>query len=138
MNINFPEECAAFIDEYEYLLDHTRLGVWTLDGDPSHVNLLRFSLTEDNFTDTTVVFTVSMTTPWNIMDQLQTWASMLQDHIDKLALSAERTKGLQRDSEWQYIQINSTIRVEWGQWTRDIEKDLNMKVTRLHYRITVA
>ena len=80
-------------------LDHTRLGVWTLDGDPSHVNLLRFSLTEDNFTDTTVVFTVSMTTPWNIMDQLQTWASMLQDHIDKLALSAERTKGLQRDSE---------------------------------------
>ena len=104
MNINFPEECAAFIDEYEYLLDHTRLGVWTLDGDPSHVNLLRFSLTEDNFTDTTVVFTVSMTTPWNIMDQLQTWASMLQDHIDKLALSAERTKGLQRDSEWQYIE----------------------------------
>ena len=81
------------------VLDHTRLGVWTLDGDPSHVNLLRFSLTEDNFTDTTVVFTVSMTTPWNIMDQLQTWASMLQDHIDKLALSAERTKGLQRDSE---------------------------------------
>jgi len=87
----------------EYRDDHTRLGVWTLDGDPSHVNLLRFSLTEDNFTDTTVVFTVSMTTPWNIMDQLQTWASMLQDHIDKLALSAERTKGLQRDNirRWQ-------------------------------------
>ena len=41
-----------------------------------------------------------MTTPWNIMDQLQTWASMLQDHIDKLALSAERTKALQRESEW--------------------------------------
>ena len=85
-----------------HFVDHTRLGVWTLDGDPSHVNLLRFSLTEDNFTDTTVVFTVSMTTPWNIMDQLQTWASMLQDHIDKLALSAERTKGLQKDSEYLY------------------------------------
>ena len=43
--------------------EHTRLGVWTLDGDPSHVNLLRFALKESNFTDTAIVFTVSMTAP---------------------------------------------------------------------------
>lgn len=70
-----------------------------LDGDPSHASLLRFALTEENYTDTTIVFTVSMTSPWNIMDQLSTWASILQDHIDKLDLSAERTKTLQNESE---------------------------------------
>jgi len=44
-----------------------------------------------------------MTTPWNIMDQLQTWASLLHDHIDRLALSAEQTKQLQNENirRWQ-------------------------------------
>ncbi|QQP54574.1 Cytoplasmic dynein 1 light intermediate chain 2, partial [Caligus rogercresseyi] len=40
---------------------------------------------------------VAMTTPWNIIDQLHNWASILQDHIDKLELSAERTKTLQSE-----------------------------------------
>ena len=40
--------------------------------------------------DTTVLINVAMTTPWNMMDQLQNWASLLQDHIDKLRLTAEQ------------------------------------------------
>merc|ERR1719461_1366878 len=37
------------------------------------------------------------------MDQLQNWASLLQDHIDKLKLTAEQVKGLQAASwrRWQ-------------------------------------
>ena len=83
-----------------YFSDHTRLGHWILDGDPEHSNLLRFALTEDNFTDSTVLLCVAMTTPWNIMDQLKNWARILQDHIDKLALSAEKTKKLQNESKF--------------------------------------
>ena len=41
-----------------------------------------------------------MTTPWNIMDQLKNWARILQDHIDKLTLSAETTKKLQNESKF--------------------------------------
>ena len=82
-----------------FFSEHTRLGVWTLDGNPHHQNLLQFALKESKFTDTTVVLVVSMTNPWNIMDQLQNWASLLQDHIDKLTLTAERTKTLQNESE---------------------------------------
>ena len=40
-----------------------------------------------------------MTTPWNIMDQLHNWATLLHDHIDKLTLSAEETKRLQNESK---------------------------------------
>ena len=48
--------------------------------------------------DTTVVINVSMTTPWHIMDQLQNWASLLQDHIDKLPLSSEQMMEYQKKS----------------------------------------
>eukprot|EP00096_Caligus_rogercresseyi_P005596 TRINITY_DN2151_c0_g1_i6.p1 TRINITY_DN2151_c0_g1~~TRINITY_DN2151_c0_g1_i6.p1 ORF type:complete len:489 (-),score=103.30 TRINITY_DN2151_c0_g1_i6:861-2327(-) len=94
----------AYIDvRDEYRDDHTRLGHWILDGDPQHSHLLRFALKESNFTDTTVCLCVAMTTPWNIIDQLHNWASILQDHIDKLELSAERTKTLQSENirRWQ-------------------------------------
>ena len=98
----------------EYRDDHTRLSHWILDGDTSHANLLNFALTEknyegndideslddiiDNVTDTTVVINVSMTTPWYIMDQLQNWASLLQDHIDKLPLTSEQMMEFQKKS----------------------------------------
>ena len=82
----------------EYRDDHTRLGHWILDGDPKHSNLLRFALTEENFTDTTVLLCVAMTTPWNIMDQLRNWATILQDHIDKLTLTAEKNKKLKNEN----------------------------------------
>ena len=97
----------------EYRDDHTRLSHWILDGDSAHANLLNFALTEKNYegepvkyfestfkaeqmtlyvlcSDTTVLINVAMTTPWNMMDQLQNWASLLQDHIDKLKLTAEQ------------------------------------------------
>jgi len=60
-----------------------------LDGDPEHSHLLEFALNEETFSDTTIMFTVSMTTPWAMLEQLQNWATLLQDHIDKLNLSAD-------------------------------------------------
>ena len=39
-----------------------------------------------------------MTTPWNMMDQLQNWASLLQDHIDKLTLTSEQVTMFKRKS----------------------------------------
>ena len=69
--------------------DHTHLAVWLLDGDPNHAHLLRYALTEESFSNTLVMLTVSMTTPWAMLDQLREWASLLQDHIDKLPFSAE-------------------------------------------------
>jgi len=107
----------------EYRDDHTRLGHWILDGDPSHSHLLRFALTEENFTDTTVLLCVAMTTPWNIMDQLKNWARILQDHIDKLSLSAETTKKLQNENirRWQsYVEPGDEI--ETGSPTKRISR----------------
>jgi dynein light intermediate chain 1 len=35
------------------------------------------------------MFVVAMTTPWGILDQLQTWATVLQDHIDRLKIDVD-------------------------------------------------
>ncbi|XP_050297675.1 cytoplasmic dynein 1 light intermediate chain 2 [Anthonomus grandis grandis] len=73
----------------DYRDDHTRLSVWVLDGDPAHADLLKFALNEETFQDTLIILTVSMTTPWGILEQLQHWASVLADHLDKLKLDID-------------------------------------------------
>ncbi|XP_078042738.1 dynein light intermediate chain isoform X2 [Augochlora pura] len=80
----------AYIDvRDEYRDDQTRLSVWILDGDPGHANLLRFALNEERFPHTLVMLVVAMTTPLDIFNQLQNWAALLGDHIDKLNLDNE-------------------------------------------------
>lgn len=79
--------------------DHTRLSVWVLDGEPVHGELLEFAVSGTSLEHTLVLLTVSMTTPWAIMDQLHTWASTLQDHIDKLNLDPDHFKERQDKSE---------------------------------------
>lgn len=69
--------------------------MWVLDGDRSHSHLLRYALTEQGYSNTLVMLTVSMTTPWAMLDQLREWASILQDHIDKLPFSAEAIREYQ-------------------------------------------
>ena len=83
--------------------EHTLLGLAVLDGDPAHSNLLRFALNEENFADTTVMICSSMSTPWAIMDQLNMWISVLQDHIDSLGLTADQVKSLRqsRITAWE-------------------------------------
>lgn len=80
----------AYIDvRDDYRDDHTRLSVWVLDGDPAHTDLLKFALNEETFHDTLVILTVTMTSSWAILDQLQHWASILADHLDKLKLDVD-------------------------------------------------
>ncbi|CAH1368659.1 hypothetical protein MTP99_010132 [Tenebrio molitor] len=80
----------AYIDvRDDYRDDQTRLSVWVLDGDPGHNDLLKFALSEETFQHTLVILTVTMTAPWSILEQLQHWASVLADHLDKLKVDVD-------------------------------------------------
>ncbi|XP_035214284.1 cytoplasmic dynein 1 light intermediate chain 2-like isoform X1 [Stegodyphus dumicola] len=70
----------------EYRDDHTRLGVWVLDGDAWHRNLLKYVLNADTFPHTTVLLTAAMTQPWDILESLQNWALILEEHVQRLRL----------------------------------------------------
>ncbi|XP_035919623.1 cytoplasmic dynein 1 light intermediate chain 2 [Anopheles stephensi] len=94
----------AYIDvRDEYRDDVTRLSVWILDGDPGHNNLLKFALNEQNFPHTLVILTLSMTTPWSWVDQLQHWMKILDDHIAGLKIDQEEKQQCQArlTTEWQ-------------------------------------
>jgi len=41
------------------------------------------------------MLTVSMATPWSIIEQLQNWAGILHDYVDSLNMSPDRVKDLQ-------------------------------------------
>ncbi|RWS26890.1 cytoplasmic dynein 1 light intermediate chain 2-like protein [Leptotrombidium deliense] len=74
----------------EYRDEQTRLGVWVLDGDLYHQNLLKFSLNENSFPGTTVLLVASMTHPWDILDSLEKWANILEEHIERLKMKPEK------------------------------------------------
>jgi hypothetical protein len=67
-----------------FLLDVLKLGVWIPDGDGACTSLLKFALNESNFEHTLVIFVVSMSTPWNIMESLSKWSAILREHVKKL------------------------------------------------------
>lgn len=50
-----------------------------------------------------VLLTMSMATPWAIMDQLQMWTPILHDHINKLSTDPDNFKDLQNKMSqlWQ-------------------------------------
>lgn len=87
-----------FIDIF---VDQTRLSVWVLDGDPGHANLLKFALNAKRFPNTLVMLVAAMTTPWAILDQLQSWSRVLGDHIDKLASDNDEFKQTWQDCRQQ-------------------------------------
>ncbi|XP_069111961.1 cytoplasmic dynein 1 light intermediate chain 2-like isoform X3 [Argopecten irradians] len=79
-----------FIDiKDEYRDEKARLGVWVLDGDPSHNGLLKYCVTKDNFEHNLVVLVASMSSPWSIMESLEKWTNVLREHIDRLKLQHE-------------------------------------------------
>lgn len=59
-----------------------------MDGDPGHVNLLKYALHENNFAHTLVILTVSMTTPWSWKDHLEHWIKILSEHVAKLNIDS--------------------------------------------------
>jgi dynein light intermediate chain 1, cytosolic len=89
--------------EYHYLdvkderLDTTsKLGIWVLDGDPYHSNLLKFALNEESFAHTMILLMVSVTEPWYLLDSLQQWIEVVEKHVMRLKLTPEDRERWQR------------------------------------------
>lgn len=81
----------------EYRDDSTRLGAWILDGDLRHVSLLNFALTEQNFEHSCCLLVASMSQPWNLMLSLESWASVLERHIESLDMKSTKLRQCQQN-----------------------------------------
>jgi len=90
----------------------TRLGVWVLDGDPGHTNLLHYALNETNYAHTLVILTVSMTQPWGWLEQLNHWIKVLGQHIESLQLDAKEKEAARQRlaTTWQsYCEVGDDL-----------------------------
>lgn len=76
----------------EYREDSTKLGAWILDGDLKNTELLNFALSEPNFEHSCCLLVASMSQPWNIMRSLETWSSVLENHIESLNIKPAKMK----------------------------------------------
>lgn len=72
-----------------WFLDATRLGVWVLDGDPGHLNLLKFALSEETYPHTLVMLVASMDSPCSLLDQLHFWSNKIHDHLRTLKINLD-------------------------------------------------
>ncbi|KAF6774903.1 hypothetical protein AHF37_05672 [Paragonimus kellicotti] len=69
--------------------DQTKLNVWVLDSDVVHKRLLKFALNEENFGECVAMLVVSMAEPWKIMESLEKWSDLLEEHIKSLPIPIE-------------------------------------------------
>ena len=75
--------------EYQYMIvrdeyrdEQTQCGIWILDGNYDRKqHLMIWALDKDTFKDTTIVLMCSMTKPWNIINSLNYWSQILEEHI---------------------------------------------------------
>ena len=91
-----------FLRDFVIITEQGRLGIWALDGDPNHTGLLRYALTEQNFEHTLVMLVASMAQPWSILDSLEKWVSVLQQHVDRLKLLPEDRRDYEQSCEYQF------------------------------------
>lgn len=117
----------AYIDvRDEYRDDHTRLGVWVLDGHPMYKQLLKFALPAESIPNTLVMFVASMTTPWALLDQLQNWVSVLHDYIDSLKIPAETLQEYRQKvvKRWQeYVDQTDDPDVDVRRTSRNLDEE---------------
>ena len=91
------------------ILDQTRLGIWILDGDTHHRNLLRYAIPKHNFSNTLVMLVVSMASPWSIAESLQRWVDVLATHVDRLKLEPDERREFEQNREYTLLLFSSFL-----------------------------
>ncbi|CAG2167740.1 unnamed protein product [Oppiella nova] len=92
----------------EYRDEQTQCGVWILDGNCSwNSQLLKFAINEHTIPDTTILLTASMTKPWDIINSLEKWTKVLEEHILKLNLQTEVLHNYQQQILKRYLEYIS-------------------------------
>jgi len=59
----------------------SRLHIWQPEGDVEYKSLLKFGLNESTFSNALVIIALDFTQPWNLVDSLKRWLSILENHL---------------------------------------------------------
>lgn len=79
-----------------YFSESAVCGIWILEGHRSYRSLLHLALPKERLQDTLIIITLDMSQPWNFIESLDMWCSVLSEHIDHTKISAEKLKLLEQ------------------------------------------
>lgn len=89
--------------EYQYMeiqdedVDEKAIcGIWIMEGNRSYRSLLQFALPKDRFSDSIIIITLDMSQPWNMMESLDMWTTVVREHIDQSKISPDELRSLEQ------------------------------------------
>lgn len=108
--------------------ESTRLGVWILDGDPVYSPLIKFALQPEQLDRSVVLLCASMAEPWSLLDSLQRWVRILQEHLNVSSAYDKNVLKEARDRQirfWQeYVEpLDSSSHSDLGAKVPSMETD---------------
>ncbi|CAI2731691.1 unnamed protein product [Schistosoma spindalis] len=100
INSNTDIQCGIDLDYQFFNLhedgseDSLHMGIWSLDGDPQQSNLLKFALNKSTIWHTMGIVCIDYTEPWSIMNDLELWLQIIEQHIHYLKMDLEEIEHL--------------------------------------------
>jgi len=61
-----------------------RMGIWEMEGNEKYGELLKYALNKDTIENSLVVLTLDFSKPWEFMNSLQKWVSILKASVDSI------------------------------------------------------
>lgn len=79
-------------EENDDLLD--RVDIWTLEGELAFANMLDLAINENTAPKSLALIALDLSQPWTLVETLQKWIKVLENHLDARSLRDEKSEGL--------------------------------------------
>ena len=89
-----------------FYVEYARLSIWIEDGSSNHNNLIKYVLKKDTVKNVMILLCTDMSQPWDILETLEYWSSIVQQHIHSLQLSAKEMNEMERQSMCYFFDKN--------------------------------
>ncbi|KAM9994201.1 hypothetical protein ACTFIZ_005519 [Dictyostelium cf. discoideum] len=83
-----------------------RINYWSLEGETSQNDLLKFSLNKENIKNCMVIITLDFSQPWNLVESLKKWLSILEEHI----------KSIFKDDKNGFKNLQDKLSIKWHEY----------------------
>ncbi|KAK5582137.1 hypothetical protein RB653_003720 [Dictyostelium firmibasis] len=83
-----------------------RINYWSLEGEASQNDLLKFSINKENIKNCMVIITLDFSQPWNLVESLKKWLGILEEHI----------KSIFKDDKNGFKNLQDKLSIKWHEY----------------------
>jgi len=83
-----------------------RINFWSLEGESTQNDLLKFALNKDNIKNSMIIITLDFSQPWSIVESLKKWLSVLEEQI----------KQIFKDDKNSFRELQNKLLIKWHEY----------------------